>query len=222
MKENEFDACKEQSSYDDFMGYTLSLSGLTMDDYRAFMPKIFDIVVARTEKDPALVYEQVIKDLRNAWTASSQLPFHGPWHHGIVGGIIIATLRNNGHGFDDADVREALKRGLMIPAGGCGFLGICGAAAGLGIAGSIINRATPFHDKERSVALEMSSQAIKMISRLGGPRCCAMSTYATIDIARRDLGPLGFDMEGGSSSGRCADNELNPQCHKEQCPYYPR
>jgi len=222
MDEEQFEACKNRSSYDDFMGSTLALSGLSMDDYKAFMPKIFGIVVARGEKDPYILYENVIKDLRKEWTASPQLPFHGPWHHGLVGGIIIAALRNNGHDFNDNDVTEALKRGLMIPAGGCGFLGICGAAAGLGIASSIINRSTPFHDKERSIALEMSSKAIKMISRLGGPRCCAMSTYATLDIAKRDLGSIGLDMEGGSSSGRCADNKLNPQCHKERCPYYPR
>ncbi|MBN1785967.1 MAG: hypothetical protein JW825_03105 [Candidatus Methanofastidiosa archaeon] len=222
MDQEEFGKCLERGQYDEFMSFTLALNGLRKEDYGDFMPKIFDLVINNKEKDPYLLYEQVIIGLRGEWTASPKLPFHGPWHHGLVGGIIIASLRNNCHRFDDNDVKEALYRGLMIPGGGCGFLGVCGAATGLGIAFSIINRSTPFHDRERSSALEMSSKAMKMVARLGGPRCCAMSTYATLDIAKRELALLGYGIDSGTSQGRCHDHELNPQCHGRSCPYYPR
>jgi len=190
MDTDQFEECKGRHRYEDFMGSTLRLNNLKMDDYQKFMPRIFDIVAKNTKKDPFVMYEDVIDELRKSWNASPSLPFHGPWHHGLVGGMIIAALRNNGHGFNDEDVTEALKRGLMIPGGGCGFLGICGAATGIGIAFSIIERSTLFHDGERRVALYMCSKAMRMISKLGGPRCY--------------------------------DHELNPQCHKERCPYYPR
>jgi len=126
----EFEECKEKPCYDGFMGAALDFDGLTMEDYQAFMPVLFDIVPAREEKDPVEMYKGVIEELRKRWTASQELPFHGPWHHGMIAGIIIAALRNNGYDFTQADVVEALKRGLMIPAGSCGFHGVCGAGTG--------------------------------------------------------------------------------------------
>jgi len=222
MNSDQADECKELCNYDDFMGYALDCSNLKMEDYKEFMPKIFPVVIESKEKDPFLFYEFVIDRLRELWTASDTLPFHGPWHHGLIAGIIIASLRNNGYEFNDNDVAEALKRGLMIPSGGCGFLGVCGAGIGIGIAFSIIEKATPLHEKERSNAMELSSRAIHRIARLGGPRCCTMSTYNTLDFAVRELKALGYDLPAEKSVGRCRDPKLNDQCHLERCPYYPR
>lgn len=222
MNPDQIKECMGLYKYDDFMGRTLECSGLDMENYKDFMPKIFPVVMESKEKDPFTIYEGVIDRLRKLWTASDTLPFHGPWHHGLIAGIILASLRNNGYGFDDGDISEALKRGLMIPGGGCGFLGVCGAGIGIGIAFSIIEKATPLHGKERSDAMEMSSKAIHRIARLGGPRCCTMSTYNTLDFAIRELKGMGYDLPAGKSVGRCRDPALNGQCHLERCPYYPR
>jgi hypothetical protein len=129
MKPGEFDQCKDIDRYYDFMEAALEFDQLSMEDYKDFMPVIFEIVPAMEDKDPVVMYEKVISELRNRWTASENLPFHGPWHHGLVAGILICALRNNGYEFDDDDIREALNRGLMMPAGSCGFLGLCGAGA---------------------------------------------------------------------------------------------
>jgi 7,8-dihydro-6-hydroxymethylpterin dimethyltransferase len=169
-----------------------------------------------------VMYEKVISGLRGRWTASANLPFHGPWHHGLVAGILICALRNNGYEFDDEDIKEALKRGLMMPAGSCGFLGLCGAGAGLGIALSIIQESTPFHDEERTRAMKASEEVLKRIARLGGPRCCTLSTYTTLHLAGRVLKDFGYEIPVSSVGGRCADHELNPECHGERCPYFPR
>lgn len=222
MKPEEFDECKNIGDYDDFMEAALAFTGLSAEDYEEFMPVIFEVVPAVKETDPVVMYENIISELRRRWTASENLPFHGPWHHGLVAGIIVCALRNCGYDISDEDVVEALKRGLMIPAGSCGFLGVCGAGSGLGIALDIIGGSTPFHDDERSGGMKVNLEVLKRIAALGGPRCCKLSTYTTLNLAGRVLGDIGYDMPVSSVGGRCADHELNPQCHGERCPYFPR
>jgi 7,8-dihydro-6-hydroxymethylpterin dimethyltransferase len=222
MKATEFEQCREISRYDDFIEAGLGFDHLSMEDYKDFMPVIFEIVPGMDEKDPVVMYEKVISELRNRWTASGNLPFHGPWHHGLVAGILVCALRNNGYEFSDADIEEALKRGLMMPAGSCGFLGLCGAGAGLGITLSIIQRSTPFHDEERTKAMKASEGVLKRIARLGGPRCCTLSTYTTLRLAGRALKDFGYEIPVSGVGGRCTDHELNPECHGERCPYFPR
>jgi hypothetical protein len=221
MEPEEFEQCRKISTYEDFMQTALGFENLTLQDYQDFMPVIFEICPRREEKDPFLMYERIIEELRERWTASETLPFHGPWHHGLVAGILVACLRNNGYNFSDSDIQEALKRGLMIPAGGCGFHGICGAGSGPGIATSIITRATPFHDGERSKALEINSESIRRVARLGGPRCCALSTYTALRYAGRELKKMGYEIPLSRVAGRCKGYYLNDQCHRRKCPYYP-
>jgi len=187
MKAEEFEECKKANRYDDFVETALKFDNLTMEEYEEFMPNVFTVVLKREEKKPVLMYERIIEELRKYWTASEQLPFNGPWHHGIVAGIIITSLKNNGYDFTETDVKEALKRGLMIPAGACGFHGSCGAGTSLGIATSIVTKSTPFHNKERSKALEATSDAIGRIAKFVGPRCCRLSTYTTLSLAVKRL-----------------------------------
>ncbi len=222
MQPAEFEKCKQIDRYDDFMAVALNFDGLTMEDYKEFMPTIFEIVPSIKDRDPVIMYEKVISELRSKWSASENLPFHGPWHHGLVAGILISALRNNGYSFDADDVKETLKRGPMMPPGSCGFIGICGAGAGLGIALSIAEKSTPFHDEERAKAMKVSKEVLERLSRLGGPRCCRMSTYTTLHMAGHILRDLGYEIPVSSVGGRCADHELNPECHGERCPYFPR
>jgi hypothetical protein len=222
MNTEQFEKVKTVHRFDEFFETALRYDGLTLQDYQAFMPVIFEVVPQREEKDPLLMYEGIIAALRERWTASEQLPFHGPWHHGLVAGILLAALRNNGYAFDDADIAEALKRGLMIPGGGCGMHGTCGAGAGLGVALSVVSGATPFHDAERSQVLEAVSEVIRRIAKLGGPRCCALSTYTALNLAVKTLAKLGYPLPSSPVAGRCKNHALNAQCHGSRCPYYPK
>ena len=105
------------------MANALDFDNLTMEDYVEFMGKVLPIIVQKEEKNPIFLFEKIIEDLRKEWIASKQLPFHGPWHHGIVPAVIILALKNNDYGFTEKDVAEAFTRGSKIPAGGCGFCG---------------------------------------------------------------------------------------------------
>jgi hypothetical protein len=218
----QFELSKSFNYYDDFMTKVLEFDNLTMDDYMEFMPKVLPIILSKSEKDPILLFEEIIEDLRGIWTASKELPFHGPWHHGIAPAVIIHSLKNNGYEFTEKDVMEAFTRGLKLPAGSCGFCGVCGAGSGLGIAISIVERSTPFHDKERSNAFAAAMKSNERIGKLGGPRCCRLSSYTMIDQTIKILKDHGFNLPHQKLIGRCNIHSLNADCHGMRCPYYPR
>ncbi len=221
MKQEEFQECHGLWEYDDFMETALGYTGFDQEKFNEFVPTIFDMILSREEKDPAKMYEGLIEDLRETWPASDELPVHGGWHHFIVPGIILTALRNAGYEISRDDIMEGLQRGTMTPGGGCGFHGICGAGTGLGIVLSIIHRSNPIHDRGRSEAMGAVSEAFKRISNLGGPRCCPMSTYTTINLAVRELRKMGYDLPLSEMKGRCLYYEVNDECHEEGCPYYP-
>ena len=222
MNNDEFEQAKKIPYYDEFMKTCLEFDNLTMDDYVNFMAKILPIILTREEKEPIVLFEEVIEALRGQWTASAELPFHGPWHHAILPAVLITALRNNGYTFNEKDIREAFLRGAKIPAGACGFCGVCGAGTGLGIAISIVERSNPFRDSERTHAFEAATKANERIGKLGGPRCCRLSSYMSLGLAKPLLQELNLPLPEAKLIGRCKIHSLNAQCHGQKCPYYPR
>lgn len=168
------------------------------------------------------MYERIIEETRRIWTASKKMPVHGGWHHFLVAGILMQTLRNNGYNFTEEDVKEAVERGMMIPGGGCGFHGVCGAGSGIGIVLSIVGRSNPLHKDERSRSLLATSEAYQRIAKLGRSRCCPLSTYTTLNLGAKLLTDLGYKVELSKCTRRCAFHALNDECHGLPCPYYPR
>jgi len=219
---NQFEMSKSLNFYDDFMEKVLEFDNLTMEDYMEFMPKVLPIILQQSEKDPVELFDSVISKLNNIWTASDQLPFHGPWHHGIVPAVLIMALKNNNYQFTEKEVKEAFMRGLKIPAGGCGFCGTCGGGSGVGITISITQKATPFHDKERALGFEAALKAQERIGKLGGPRCCRLSAYVAIEQAVKYLKRFHYELPEQKMIGHCDVYELNKECHQQRCPYYPK
>lgn len=77
------------------------------------------------------------------------IPVHGPEHHSLVPGILVTAYRNAGGRIGDVKIQQAILRGRTIAGGSCAFLGICGAAAGVGTAFSILLKATPYDGPRR-------------------------------------------------------------------------
>lgn len=222
MDPEQFKMCKQIDKYDEFMKTALDIDQLTMEDYQQFMPNVFGAVLHRSETNPIEMFERVIESLAGKWTASPALPFHGPWHHGIVPGVLVKSLQNNGYDLSAAEVKEALKRGLQIPAGSCGFHGVCGAGSALGIVVSILLKSNPFHDERRSQALAASAKIFGRIAKLGGPRCCRLSAYTVISQGVGVLKQLGYDLPTTKMADRCLVHAQNADCHEARCPYYPK
>ena len=102
------------------------------------------------------------------------------------------------------------------------FYGVCGAGSGLGIVMSIVEKSTPFHDAERSKAFSAALKANERIGKLGGPRCCRLSSYTMMDQAIKILKDYDFNLPHQKLIGRCSVHALNAQCHGMRCPYFPR
>ncbi len=169
------------------------------------------LLVTTTSCDPAAMLEQVM--------AHPGLPIHGPEHHAIVPGVIIAAARNAGVPVPDGALETALERGCKVPGGWCGYYGACGAAVGVGIAVSVLSGATPVKGKQRSLALAATSQALaRMIDEQ--PRCCKRASRIAVEVAVEYLhGHLAIDLPAGDLA-RCAYTQRNAQCAREHCPFF--
>ncbi len=161
--------------------------------------------------DPAEIMEQVI--------SHPSVPMHGPEHHIIVPAAVVAAVRNSGYPLPEGAIEKAIERASKVPGGWCGFYGDCGAAVGAGIAVSVITGATPLTGKQRSLALESTSQALShMVDEQ--PRCCKKASriaiQSTVDFLRDRLG-INLPQ---AKKVRCTYYLRNQQCAREKCPYF--
>ena len=106
-----------------------------------------------------------------------KIPLHGPEHHAIVPGIILATYRNLGGNITEEQILTGIRRGTQIPGGSCGFMRVCGAATGVGIAYSIILDSNPVAPEKRQKIQKVVSRVISRISEQKAARCCQRECY---------------------------------------------
>ena len=177
--------------------------------------------------DPLQVVERVCDgtreidpgDIVNLIMKHPGMAMHGPHHHVIVAPAVLAALANTGQRSPKPGrLASAIKRTQDIPYAVCGTRGDCGAAASTGALVSILTGASYLKDRERSLALQATAEALQAIARAGGPRCCKQSVYLSLETAvafmRRELGldlPLTI---------RCEFAERNEECKKDRCQYY--
>lgn len=177
----------------------------------AAMDAVRRLLATTTSRDPAAILEQVM--------SHPGLPIHGPEHHAIVPGVIIAAARNAGAPLPGGALETALERASTVPGGWCGYYGACGAAVGVGIAVSVLSGATPVKGKPRSLALAATSQVLsRMID--DQPRCCKRASRIAIQAAVEYLRDrLDIDLAPGDLA-RCAYTQRNAQCARERCPFF--
>jgi hypothetical protein len=146
------------------------------------------------------------------------LNMHGPEYHSITPALLV-TAYENGRGNRNIDnIKEAIRRGRVIPGGMCGTHGACGAGIGAGIALSIIKGVTPYSKEDRGAANKMTALALEAIGETGGPRCCKRDVITAIETVVEHSGLF----EGPSKSRYiCSQFPLNDKCIEEECPYYP-
>lgn len=147
---------------------------------------------------------------------------HGPEHHAIVPCVLLAAYRNCGGALDEPGecIREAWTRGKKVPGGACGFLGVCGAAAGAGIYVSILTDATPLTGDVWSDPQVMTARALEAMTKVGGPRCCKRTgRIAIAEAARYTRERFGVDMP--VSQPRCEHYPQNRECLGRRCPFFP-
>lgn len=146
---------------------------------------------------------------------------HGPEHHAMVPGVILATYRNLGGNVQPLQVMSAIDRGALTPGGACGFMGSCGAALGVGIAFALLLESNPLKGDSRTVSQRITAEVLKKIAETGASRCCRRECYIALKAAAELSGqylPMKLVAEDDFT---CDQHDLNRECLGSECPLYP-
>ncbi|WPD24709.1 MAG: DUF5714 domain-containing protein [Candidatus Electrothrix scaldis] len=173
---------------------------------------IHSVCLNSTEKDMIALMVRI----RN----HPSVPMHGPEHHAMVSGVILAAYRNNGGKISQDIISTGIDRGSNVPGGACGFWGCCGAAVGAGIAASLILEATPLKAGERQEALSFTARILAEIAGMKGGRCCQRDSWLALTHASRlseEFFGLTLPAEGIL---RCGQYEKNRECMFADCPLW--
>jgi hypothetical protein len=148
------------------------------------------------------------------------IPMHGPEHHAIIPGIILASFCNSGGDLTKEVINTGIDRGAQIPGGTCGFWGACGAAIGAGIAVSSILAATPLTPSPRQTAQAFSAEIQAKIAKYKGGRCCQRETWLTLkETARLSKEILAIPLTADDTL-QCDQYLKNRECIHKACPLW--
>ncbi|SDK93648.1 Radical SAM superfamily enzyme, MoaA/NifB/PqqE/SkfB family [Maridesulfovibrio ferrireducens] len=146
------------------------------------------------------------------------IPMHGPEHHALVPGIIVAAYRNSGGKIDNKVIETAISRGAKIAGGFCGFMGVCGAAIGVGVAISAILEATPLTPDLRSTAQKGTLAALQLIADIEAARCCQRDSW----LALKAFAKISEEIMGlritADKHMVCNQMDTNLECMGRNCP----
>jgi hypothetical protein len=147
------------------------------------------------------------------------ISMHGTEHHYLTSCAILASMRNLGlFDIDPIQIDKAAALARMPPLGSCALWGACGAAIGVGIAFSRALKANIMSGEERSISLNLVSESLRKISKLGGPRCCKASVILSLQVARKFLAErYGAQFDEGNPI--CEFKNVEP-CLRKSCPFY--
>ena len=152
---------------------------------------------------------------------SDAVRIHGPEHHVLDGAALLTAFYNADGSIDlPAALDEMVKRGLQMPGATCGLWGVCGAVSSMGAALSIIDGTGPLTtDGSWGKHMEFTSDALRSLSQVGGPRCCKRDAFLSFQKAAAYLRE-NYGVPVVCESVRCIFSSRNEQCIKERCPFY--
>jgi len=205
---------------EEFRAFMRKMQGLTDEDFQAPVPRLKEKIMRAPEKDPLEMFERVMNEVESEWDRPAPLPVNSEWHHFVVPGVIMSSLRNSGYPITDREVEEAIKRGQKFAGGSCGFMGVCGGANSFGIVLSLLKKTNPLHDEARSENLRLVGEVLKGIS-LYPRRCCKRSSYIAIERAVVHLRANGFERLPVSRVV-CRWSPKNKMCLGIRCLYFPQ
>ena len=149
------------------------------------------------------------------------VPMHGPEYHSIVPAIILTVYGVQSGQETHQLIVDAIHRGKTIIGGACSFLGICGAASGVGIALSLLLKANPYKGKERQIVQKVVSQVLKDISSYSTARCCQRDSWLALKAASKIL-PEYLNIELPAEDKLiCKQFHQNKDCIGKLCPLFP-
>jgi MoaA/NifB/PqqE/SkfB family radical SAM enzyme/SAM-dependent methyltransferase len=146
-------------------------------------------------------------------------PLNGPEYHSLVPGVILAVYRNLGGIVSDEDIRSGILRGSRVAGGSCAFWGVCGAAAGVGAAFSLLLGANPLQGEVRQAVQQVTSKVLAEIAGVQAARCCQRDCWIALRKAAElsvEYLPVSLQAVG---QPRCSQQHLNKECAAKNCPW---
>lgn len=148
------------------------------------------------------------------------IPKHGPEHHAMVPAIIVTAYKNSGGKVSESALKTALSRGSSVMGGACGFLGICGAASGVGIGFAILLESSPVAKKARSQAQKVTYAVLGKIAEYEAARCCHREVWTALNIAS-SLSETFFNVKLlAEMETKCDQKKFNQYCYGKECPIF--
>ena len=146
---------------------------------------------------------------------------HGPEHHILDGVALLTAFYNAGGKINlQESICELAKRGSQMPGATCGLWGVCGAVSSMGAALSVIDGTGPLSlDDSWGKHMEFTSNALRSLAKVGGPRCCKRDAFLSFQKAIEYIN-TNYEVKLESDNIECSFNENNEQCIKERCPFY--
>jgi len=172
---------------------------------------IENVCLQSRETDPVALMQTI--------RSHSNFHIHGPEHHPLIPAVLMTALRNNGHPVTNAQIITAIQRGQSVAGGACAFLGVCGAAIGVGIAVSLLLRANPNDGETRQTAQRATQRVLGVIASYNAPRCCQRDCW----LALREASAILQEHTGKSlavNRFRCEQVSINKECVYERCPLW--
>ncbi len=152
-------------------------------------------------------------------------PMHYPLHHYLCPALLLSACHKAaGHSAERLGSDLAIARALAaaVLGGFCGYQGACGAAIGVGIFWCVYTDCTPLSGAAWAYGNRATGQALLKMAAYGGPRCCKRCLFLSLESALPDIRQiLGLDLAQPDKL-RCGFHELNRECLKKNCPYYPK
>ncbi|MEJ2716302.1 MAG: DUF5714 domain-containing protein [Deltaproteobacteria bacterium] len=150
------------------------------------------------------------------------IPLHGPEYHSVVPGVVLATYRNLGGTMSEDRILEGIDRGSMVPGGSCAFMGVCGAATGVGIAFGLMLESNPLKPVPRQHVQRIVAETLGEITSIRAARCCRRESHLAFQVAARASAGLLAPELRAEEWRSCEQHELNEECIKRSCPFFDR
>ncbi|WP_027358475.1 radical SAM protein [Desulforegula conservatrix] len=164
------------------------------------------------EKDLVLMFDTI--------KSHKSIPMHGPEHHALVAGIIVAAYLNTVARKDESMILEAVERASKIAGGSCGYSGVCGAASGAGTGFAIILGSSPVNPSGRKAVQSIVHEILGEIASFEAARCCQRDGWIALkksaEISQKFLN-VTLLADHVISCKQCGDNQ---ECISDKCPLF--
>jgi len=175
---------------------------------------IRNLCLTSKEKDVVAMFQQL--------RLNPAFPTHGPHHHPMVPGILLAAYRNNGGNVSDEDIITGINRGTQVPGASCSFFGVDGAAIGVGIAFSVILKASPFDGTLRQAVQKIVIRVAEKIAEHPFSRCCQRECLLALQEAEAISKELTDTLIPAQNVLVCDQFKQADHCAGKRCPFFPK